>query len=107
MQCRLIWWNKSRDLNKYGQASDCVLVRRKAKKKKRIFMTFYLILQCDNLFLSFLGDAFERDHWRSLFVLLKVPKDVTLETLKFGHLLDADKEILNKMNDLKDLAARA
>lgn len=54
-----------------------------------------------------IGDAFERDHWRSLFVLLKVPKDVTLETLKFGHLLDADKDILNKMNDLKDLAARA
>lgn len=36
-----------------------------------------------------------------------MPKDVTLETLKFGHLLDADKEIIAKMNDLKDLAARA
>ncbi|KAL4440929.1 hypothetical protein ABPG74_009342 [Tetrahymena malaccensis] len=54
-----------------------------------------------------IGEAFEREHWRSLFGIFKLPKDVTLETLKFGHLLDADKEILLKMNDLKDLAARA
>lgn len=65
------------------------------------------ILLDNKLLTNKIGEAFEREHWRSLFTILKLPKDVTLETLKFGHLLDADKEIIVKMNDLKDLAARA
>jgi hypothetical protein len=37
-----------------------------------------------------MGDAFERDHWRDLFTILKVPKDIKIETFKFIHLLDAE-----------------
>jgi len=35
------------------------------------------------------GETFEKDHWRELFLMIKLPKEVKLETLKFGHLLDA------------------
>ena len=37
-----------------------------------------------------IGDAFEKDHWRDLFTLLKLPRDVKLETLKFYHFLEAE-----------------
>ncbi|EGR34655.1 hypothetical protein IMG5_004580 [Ichthyophthirius multifiliis] len=53
------------------------------------------------------GDTFEREHWRSLFILLKIPKEINLENLKFGHLLDAENQLFEKTNDLKELVARS
>ncbi|EGR34149.1 hypothetical protein IMG5_022750, partial [Ichthyophthirius multifiliis] len=54
-----------------------------------------------------IGDAFEKDHWRSLFQILQIQKSVTYETLKFGDLLSSDKQIISKTNDIKELCARA
>lgn len=53
------------------------------------------------------GEAFEKEHWRDLLNLLKVSKDVKVEGLRFGHLLEADKAMVQRMNDLKELSARA
>ena len=50
-----------------------------------------------------LGEAFEKEHWRDLLTILKISKDVKLETLRFGHMLDAEKTMLTKMNELKEL----
>ena len=36
------------------------------------------------------GEAFEKDHWRNLFQMLKLPRDVTIENLNLGHLLSND-----------------
>jgi len=33
------------------------------------------------------GEAFEKEHWRTLFTMLKLPKDVTIENLSLGNLL--------------------
>jgi dynein heavy chain 2, cytosolic len=35
------------------------------------------------------GESFEREHWRRLITLLDMPKDVTLDNMKFKHLVDA------------------
>ena len=53
------------------------------------------------------GEAFEKEHWRTLFSILKLPREVTLENMKFAHLLDAEQTILQKSNDIKELCARA
>jgi dynein heavy chain 2 len=53
-----------------------------------------------------IGEAFEKEHWRSLFGFLKL-KDVTVETLTFGHFIDSIPDMLKKQNDIKELSARA
>ena len=37
------------------------------------------------VFKSITGEAFEKDHWKILFGLLKTPKEVTEENLKVQH----------------------
>ena len=39
--------------------------------------------------------------------MLKLPKDVTIESLRFGHFIEAEEYILAKSNEIKELAARA
>ena len=53
------------------------------------------------------GEAFEKEHWRSLFTTLKLPKEITIENVKFSHFLQNEKILLEKINDMKELAARA
>ena len=53
------------------------------------------------------GDAFDKEHWMTLFTMLKMPKSIKFENLTLGDLLDAEKEILLKLNEIKELAARA
>ena len=54
-----------------------------------------------------IGEAFEREHWKTLFNLIKIPKDVTIDNLKFGHILNSDRLLLEKETEIKELAARA
>ena len=53
------------------------------------------------------GECFEKEHWRRLFVILQLPKDVTLDNLKFGHLVDASEHMLKKAKEIKELADKA
>ena len=53
------------------------------------------------------GESFEKDHWRDLFTLLHIPKEAKVETLTFGHLLDSEAHMIAKINDIKELHARA
>ena len=53
------------------------------------------------------GEAFERDHWKSLFNFLELPKNMTLEKLTFGNLVENPQKLLKKANDIKELALRA
>lgn len=53
------------------------------------------------------GEAFEKEHWKILFNMLKIPKDVGLENFTFGHILNAEKIVLQKINEIKELSARA
>ena len=48
------------------------------------------------------GEAFENEHWNNMFQLLKF-KDMKKENLLFRDLLSADKLILQKANEIKDL----
>ena len=54
-----------------------------------------------------IGEAFERDHWKTLFNFLEMPKTMTLEKLTFGNLIEHPEKIIKKTNDIKDLALRA
>jgi dynein heavy chain 2, cytosolic len=54
-----------------------------------------------------IGEPFEQDHWRDLFHMLDVPKDIRLEKLLFSHLLDAEDLLIKKGNEIKELQARA
>ena len=54
-----------------------------------------------------IGEAFERDHWKTLFNFLDLPKTMTLEKLTFGNLIENPQKILQKANEIKDLALRA
>lgn len=53
------------------------------------------------------GESFEREHWRKLISMLQMPKEVTLDNMKFIHLVDAVPLMLKKSKDLKDLADKA
>jgi dynein heavy chain 2 len=53
------------------------------------------------------GEAFEKEHWKTLFNIINLPRDVTIEKLNFGHILGADKLLLQKEQEIKDLAQRA
>ena len=39
--------------------------------------------------------------------MLGMPKEVTLDNMKFGHLVDAIPMMIKKSKDLKDLADKA
>jgi len=53
------------------------------------------------------GESFEKEHWRRLITILALPKEVTLDNLKFGHLVDAVPVMLKKAKDIKELADKA
>ena len=45
------------------------------------------------------GESFEKEHWRRLFTILNLPKDVTTDNLKFGHLTDSVVIMIAKAKD--------
>lgn len=53
------------------------------------------------------GEPFERDHWRILFGLIKLPPDLRLEELRFKDLAHRLNIIVDKVDELKELTARA
>ncbi len=53
------------------------------------------------------GESFEKEHWRKLFSILGLPKDVTIDNLKFGHLTDSVPTMLKKAKEIKELADKA
>lgn len=56
---------------------------------------------------SMTGEPFERDHWKILFGILKMPSDSKLETLTFRMLAERLDIIVEKVDELKELTARA
>lgn len=54
-----------------------------------------------------IGEAFEKDHWKSLFMMLELPRTLSLEKMTFGDLISNIERLLNKGNEIKDLALRA
>ena len=53
------------------------------------------------------GESFEKEHWRRLINILAFPKDITVDNMKFGHLIDAVPTMLKKAKDIKELADKA
>ncbi len=53
------------------------------------------------------GESFEREHWKRLITLLDMPKEVTLDNMKFKHLIDSVPMMLKKSKDIKELADKA
>ncbi len=53
------------------------------------------------------GESFEREHWRKLITMLDMPKEVTLDNMKFKHLVDAVPHMLKKSKDIKELSDKA
>jgi dynein heavy chain 2 len=53
------------------------------------------------------GESFEKEHWRKLISMLAMPKEVTFDNMKFGHLIEAVPMLLKKSKDIKDLADKA
>lgn len=53
------------------------------------------------------GESFEKEHWRRLITILALPKEITLDNMKFGHLIDAVPVMIKKAKDIKELADKA
>jgi len=51
------------------------------------------------------GEAFERDHWRTLLKILQLKPNITLEKLTFGDLLQAHDRMMEKAKDIRELGA--
>lgn len=53
------------------------------------------------------GEGFEKEHWKSLFHYMKLPKEVTMENLHFSHFLDNISLLVNSADQVRELQARA
>eukprot|EP00928_Gymnodinium_smaydae_P079340 TRINITY_DN632_c0_g1_i3.p1 TRINITY_DN632_c0_g1~~TRINITY_DN632_c0_g1_i3.p1 ORF type:complete len:2255 (+),score=688.11 TRINITY_DN632_c0_g1_i3:125-6889(+) len=53
------------------------------------------------------GEPYERDHWKILFGLLKMPNDTKLETLTFRMVVERLDIVVEKVDDIKELTSRA
>jgi dynein heavy chain 2 len=73
----------------------------------------FLLLEIERLrhnvpYLKFVkGDAFTQEHWSTLFRMLQFPKGVNRAQLTLQHFLDASDLVVKKMDEIKDLQARA
>lgn len=74
----------------------------------------FLLSQVDRLkknvpYLKFVkGDGFTTEHWSALFRLLQMPKEVKKAAdLTLQHFLDSSDLVVKKMEQIKDLQARA
>lgn len=53
------------------------------------------------------GESYEREHWRRLITMLEMPKEVTLDNMKFKHLLDAVPAMIKRAKEVKELSDKA
>ncbi|KAL3106806.1 hypothetical protein niasHT_016161 [Heterodera trifolii] len=53
------------------------------------------------------GEVFSADHWLEMFRLLKLPRGTNLERLTFSELLNCQQLVLNNVDKLKEMNARA
>jgi len=85
----------------------------KIKGKERNVVTNYLRNELERfkqawpLLKAIVGEAFEKEHWKTLFVFLKLDKAITIENVTFGNLISAVPALIEKANDIKELCARA
>ena len=85
----------------------------KIKKIDKNFIYFQISHQLEDLKQSLpvykylIGDNFERDHWKSLFNMLKFDNKITKENLKFGNFIEKNELLIKKQNDIKELFQRA
>ena len=85
----------------------------KIKKRDKNFIYFHINHQLENLKQSLpvykylIGDNFERDHWKSLFNMLKFDNKITKENLTFGNFIEKNDLLIKKQNSIKELYQRA
>ncbi|KAL9646809.1 hypothetical protein ABK040_013671 [Willaertia magna] len=84
------------------------------KDKEKNSITIYIREEIDRYgmfkdYVKFLsGDGWQAEHWDSFFRLIGLSNEkVTVESLKFGHLLTRAKLIIEKINDIKEINSRA
>lgn len=85
----------------------------KLKEVKRDNVTHLLSMQVQRLGSAFpalkamTGEPFERDHWKILFGILKMPSDTKLENMTFQGVFEKLDLVVEKADELKELTARA
>lgn len=85
----------------------------KVEKKARDVVVRFLLNEIESyskawpLIKLCVGESFEREHWKKLFTLLDMPKEVTLDNMKFKHIIDAVPLIIKKSKDIKELSDKA
>ncbi len=83
------------------------------KKKKKDFIYFYvnnlieLYKESLGVYRFLIGDNFERDHWKNLFMLLKFDNSLTKDNLIFGNFLEKTEFLVKKSSEIKELYTRA
>ena len=85
MQADVIWWGRWAWLGSRGEEFK---------------QAWPLIKLCT-------GESFEKEHWRKMITLLKMPKEVTFDNMIFGNLVDSVPTMIAKQKELKDLVDRA
>jgi dynein heavy chain 2 len=53
------------------------------------------------------GETFEKEHWKRLFTILRLSKDTSLDTLKFGDLVSSIPVMIKKAKEIKELSDKA
>jgi dynein heavy chain 2 len=87
----------------FGMMQDFVLNwNSKIKKMEKNFIYFHITKQLNEykqslpVYKYLIGDNFERDHWKSLFNMLKFDNKITKENLKFGNFIEKKRRISKK-----------
>ena len=85
----------------------------KIKKKQKDFIIIFINNQIElfkqglNVYKYMIGESFERDHWKSLFNILKFDNSITKESLIFGNFIEKSSFLIKKSSEIKDLYARS
>ena len=85
----------------------------KIKSKERNVVSNYLRSEVElnrqswPILKSIVGEGFEKEHWKTLFVFLKLDKSITIENITFSNFLSARQSMIEKAADIKELCARA
>ena len=83
------------------------------KAKNKDVVTRFLLSEVDSynkawpLIKLCVGESFEKEHWKRLITMLDMPKEVTLDNMKFKHLLDAVPIMIKKTKEIKELSDKA
>jgi hypothetical protein len=98
----------------FGILQDFTLIwTDKLKKKNKDFIYNYINNQIElfkqslNVYKYMIGESFERDHWKSLFNILKLDNSITKENLIFGNFIEKSTMLIKKSSEIKDLYARS